>query len=124
MCFKLRPFESDRAINGYTLRTAWSDNDVVQEVDVRKVEYKVAVGESGFFRLEKKVIQLLNENWKSIDGLAFNAGYLYQAMARVVNVVKPSGRSQSKALTSSEGESIRKQSLGAQDTMHILDGLT
>ena len=91
---------------------------------MKKAEYKIAVGKSGFSSLEGEVTQLLNEGWKPIGGLAFNAGYPYQAMARVVNVAKPSDHSQSQAQAAPEGEPTRRQSYGAQDAMRVIDELT
>ena len=54
---------------------------------MKKAEYKIVASSNGFPELEKKVSAMLNHGWKPVGGLSFNAGYPYQAMARVVTVV-------------------------------------
>ncbi|GAA6169268.1 DUF1737 domain-containing protein [Sessilibacter corallicola] len=53
---------------------------------MKKAEYKVVSGTNGFPELEEKVSKLLNQGWKPVGGIGFNAGYPYQAMAKVVTV--------------------------------------
>ncbi|GAB2877768.1 hypothetical protein ACCI51_08460 [Microbulbifer echini] len=91
---------------------------------MKKAEYKVAVGKSGFSSLEEEVTRLLNEGWKPIGGLAFNAGYPYQAMARVVSMPKSTSGIPAQSQSLSEQEPTKKQPLGAQDAMRLVDELT
>lgn len=51
---------------------------------MRKAEYKVVTSQTGLRELEQKVSDLINAGWKPLGGLAFNHGYPYQALARVV----------------------------------------
>lgn len=53
---------------------------------MKKAEYKIISGPSGLPQLEDRVTEFLNKGWKPVGGIAFNAGYPYQALARVVTV--------------------------------------
>lgn len=50
----------------------------------KKIQYRIITGDKGFKDLEDKVTIRINKGWKLIGGLAFNGGYPYQAMAKVV----------------------------------------
>ncbi|WHI48198.1 hypothetical protein ACJJI3_22610 [Microbulbifer sp. ZKSA004] len=91
---------------------------------MKRAEYKVAVGKTGFSSLEEEVTRMLNEGWKPVGGLAFNSGYPYQAMARVVTVSVGS-KSQPARPGQAEGNANpEKKNLGAQDAMRLIDDLT
>jgi len=51
---------------------------------MKRLEYKVVTSTKGFPDLEAEITRMLNAGWKPLGGLAFNQGYPYQAMARVV----------------------------------------
>ncbi|MCO1334362.1 DUF1737 domain-containing protein [Microbulbifer sp. OS29] len=90
---------------------------------MKKAEYMVAVGKSGFTSLEEKVSQMLNEGWKPVGGLAFNAGYPYQAMARVVTVSQRPAKQSGYEKQTEEKSGARKK-LDAQEAMRLVDELT
>jgi hypothetical protein len=83
----------------------------------RKAEYKVVSGSNGFSGLEEKVSEMLNLGWKPVGGIGFNAGFPYQAMARVVTVTEntPLEKAEVKA---------ESQVIGASSAMKALDELT
>lgn len=51
---------------------------------MKKVEYLVVHSEKGLSELCEKVSEHLTAGWKPVGGIAFNMGYPYQAIARVV----------------------------------------
>ncbi|ACR13281.1 DUF1737 domain-containing protein [Teredinibacter turnerae] len=53
---------------------------------MKRAEYKIISGPSGLPQLEDRITEFLNKGWKPVGGIAFNAGYPYQAIARVVTV--------------------------------------
>ncbi len=73
---------------------------------MKKAEYKVISGTNGFPELEEKVSVLLSRGWKPVGGIGFNAGYPYQAMARVVNT---SVESNKKPHTKIDNNSLKTQ---------------
>jgi hypothetical protein len=89
-----------------------------REFDMKKAEYKVASGAAGFKELEETVSKMLNEGWKPVGGIGFNAGFPYQAMARVVTV---------SALRDSVPPQLEEEGnkpVGAQAAMRRVDELT
>lgn len=86
------------------------------EDEVKKAEYKIITSENGLPELEKKVSKLLNTGWKPIGGIAFNHGYPYQALARVVTV-----RQQQPP---PEPDNKRSQYRSATEAMRMVDDLT
>ncbi|EAT13092.1 DUF1737 domain-containing protein [Bermanella marisrubri] len=86
---------------------------------MKKAEYKVVSGPEGLPQLEKRVTEYLNKGWKPVGGVGFNAGFPYQAMARIVSLpVKTRNNSESAA------DSTAEHPLGAMDAMKKLDELT
>ncbi len=86
---------------------------------MKKAEYKVATSTNGFVELEETVSKMLNEGWKPVGGINFNAGYPYQAMARVISAPTEN------TISSSVKEGNRKsKSVGAQDAMRRINELT
>jgi len=85
---------------------------------VKKAEYKDESGTTGFPELEANVSAMLNDGWKPVGGIGFNAGFPYQAMARVVNVA-PEVKGKPEALVE---KSLKP--LGAQSAMRAVDELT
>jgi len=84
---------------------------------MKKAEYKVVSGPEGLPQLEKRVTEYLNQGWKLIGGISFNAGYPYQAIARVVTV--------SQSLANDDTAARSKPALrGAQAAMSVVDELT
>lgn len=85
---------------------------------MKKAEYRVVAGERGFKDLESKVSEMLTAGWKTIGGVAFNAGYPYQAMARLVD--------SKEAITpeKQESEQQKPRALGASEAMKRVDELT
>lgn len=53
---------------------------------MKRATYKIITSKNGFQELEDKVSRHLNQGWKPIGGIAFNAGYPYQAMAKIEEV--------------------------------------
>jgi hypothetical protein len=85
---------------------------------MKKAEYKVASGATGFKELEETVSKMLNEGWKPVGGIGFNAGFPYQAMARVVTV------SATTNVISSNSKDDDSKPVGAQEAMRRVDELT
>ena len=85
---------------------------------MKKAEYKVVSGPEGLPQLEARVNELLNKGWKPIGGISFNAGYPYQAVARVVTVSSTTEHQLSK--TKPKTSKLK----GAQDAMRLVDELT
>lgn len=52
---------------------------------MKRYTYKVCGSTTGFKGLEEEVSAMLNDGWKPIGGIAFNAGYPYQAMAKIID---------------------------------------
>ncbi len=50
----------------------------------KKYSYKIITSTSGFKELEDNVNEALNNGWKPIGGIAFNSGYSYQAVAKII----------------------------------------
>ncbi len=80
---------------------------------MKKAEYKVVTGVSGLKELEENVSKLLNEGWKNVGGIAFNQGYGYQALARIVEIREPEKRPES-----------AKKIMDNNNAMRMLDDLT
>ncbi|MDO3383837.1 DUF1737 domain-containing protein [Gilvimarinus algae] len=76
---------------------------------IKQYEYRVITGEKGFKELEQKVSDLLNRGWKPIGGIAFNQGFGYQAMAKLVE--KTSYTSATKAQKMPQGYSAAVKKL-------------
>ena len=53
------------------------------------VDYKVVTSTTGLKDLEKTVQKHLSNGWKPLGGIAFNQGYPYQAIAKVVKGKPP-----------------------------------
>lgn len=86
---------------------------------MKKIEYKVCGGTNGFVELEREVSTLLNTGWKPVGGIAFNSGFPYQALARVMEYKeKPSPTA-----TSKPGQT-KTAKLNANSAMRKLDDLT
>ena len=60
------------------------------------MEYKITFSESGFKGLEEQVNKLMNQGQKPLGGIAFKAGYPYQAIARVVEIKEKTTESKPK----------------------------
>lgn len=80
---------------------------------MKRAEYKIVSGAKGFEEMEKRVSEMLNQGWKPIGGIGFNAGYAYQAMARVTTQPEPQ-----------KTEEEKPKARGAQDAMRAIDQLT
>jgi hypothetical protein len=74
---------------------------------MKKIKYKVVIGENGFKDFEEKVETLLNEGWKTIGGIAFNSGHPHQGLAKI-----------------EEPTEEKPKLLGAIEAMKRLDDLT
>jgi hypothetical protein len=85
---------------------------------MKKIEYRIVSGEKGFKDFEQKVSELLNNGWKTIGGIAFNAGYAYQAVGKTVEKTKE----ELKSKETEEKKALRL--LGAAEGMKLIDDMT
>lgn len=65
---------------------------------MKRAEYKVVTSTTGFPDLEAEITRLLNKGWKPLGGIAFNQGYPYQALARVVQADTEKPRTANEAM--------------------------
>lgn len=84
---------------------------------MKKAEYKIVNGKSGFPELEENVSKMLNQGWKPVGGIAFNAGFPYQAMAKVITAKH---ESENKIKT----QDTLRNPVGANTAMRAIDNLT
>ena len=82
---------------------------------MKKAEYKVVVSEDGFKGLEKQVNKLMNQGWKPLGGIAFNAGYPHQAMARIVEV------KENMPTPSLQKQSTKQEAMSTGDAMKMIE---
>jgi len=82
----------------------------------KRAEYKVVIGKGGFKDLEKQVSDLMNKGWKPLGGIAFNATFPHQSMARVIEIKEPS-----KPAPKTE-KIVNKKPMDTADAMRMLEG--
>ncbi|WP_299776380.1 hypothetical protein [uncultured Pseudoteredinibacter sp.] len=87
---------------------------------MKKKLYKVVGSATGLKGLEEAVMEKMAEGWQPIGGLAFNQGYPYQAMGKVVD---PEARYKPAPSDKKEQE-IKPKSLSANEANRKLDNLT
>lgn len=84
---------------------------------MKKVEYKVIHSEKGLGELSEKVSEHLTAGWKPVGGIAFNMGYPYQAIARVIE-------HQEKQPEKQQEQKQKQVAKGAIEAMRAIDDLT
>ncbi|WP_096085890.1 DUF1737 domain-containing protein [Agaribacterium haliotis] len=52
---------------------------------MKRALYKVVGGKPSLPEFEEEVAKHLNDGWKPVGGVAFNASFAYQALAKVTN---------------------------------------
>lgn len=80
---------------------------------MKRIEYKIVIGDKGFKNLEDEISNLMTEGWKTIGGLAFNAGFAYQAIAKTIDVKEVEKK-----------ETNKNTVIGASQAMKMIDDLT
>ncbi len=87
---------------------------------MKKLRYELVIGKNGFEKFCNEVSERLNAGWKPIGGVAFNAGFAYQSMAKAVEeseLVK-------NETTEDIGENKGPKRLSANEAMRQLDSMT
>ena len=78
---------------------------------MKKLKYELVIGKSGFEAFCKEVSERLNQGWKPIGGVAFNAGFAYQSIAKLIDIEE-------------EKPEPKAKKLGASEAMRQLDQMT
>jgi len=87
---------------------------------MKKKLYKVVGSSTGLKGLEEAVTEKMAEGWQPIGGLAFNQGYPYQAMGKVIDTeakYKPTPADKKE-------HKIKPKTLSANEANKKLDELT
>lgn len=87
---------------------------------MKKLKYELVVGNKGFDKFCDEVSERLNAGWKPLGGVAFNAGFAYQSMAKAVDDSEL-GKDEE---PEKETEKAGVKRLGANEAMRQLDSMT
>ena len=88
---------------------------------MKKKLYKVVGSATGLKGLEEAVMEKMAEGWQPIGGLAFNQGYPYQAMGKVIDANAKYKRPPKTDISQEEQE---PKSLSANEANKRLDEIT
>jgi hypothetical protein len=80
---------------------------------MKEFEYKLIIGNKGFNVFTTEVSEALNDGWKPLGGVAFNAGFAHQAMAKLTE------KQPKMAVNKEENKKVR--AIGANEAMRRLD---
>ena len=86
---------------------------------MKKLVYKVIVGEKGLEDFEAQVTKKLNEGWKPLGGIQFNHGFPHQSLAKLMEISNPLTESDKSTFSSN-----KTNFLTANQAIKKLDELT